>query len=85
MRLASEKRLNLKQIHKSIGCQVSLRMFSGWHACGSKFAAIAGGGTIYILILIAGLDLRISIASMEGTTAMDLGNLLRDPKEGTFP
>jgi hypothetical protein len=85
MRLASEQQLSLKDIHKAIGCDVCLRTFAGWHALGSKFAAIAGGGTIYILILIAGLDLRVSIASMEGTTAMDLGNILRNPQEGRFP
>jgi len=85
MRLASETRLSLSDIHKMIGCQVSLRTFSGWHAYGSKFSAIAGGGTLYILILIAGLNLRESLASMEGTIAMDLGNILRNPPEGMFP
>ncbi|KAG2046155.1 hypothetical protein BDR06DRAFT_1014974 [Suillus hirtellus] len=48
--------------------KVTYRTFLEWHATGSKFIPITCGGSIYALVLIAGLGLRVSIASMVGTT-----------------
>ncbi|EGO30171.1 hypothetical protein SERLADRAFT_404464 [Serpula lacrymans var. lacrymans S7.9] len=52
--------------------------------CQSKFAAIAGGGSVYILILVAGLRLRVSIGGMEGSLPWDLANLLQSPIPGSM-
>jgi hypothetical protein len=61
--------LNLTQIyerevkrHATAATRISYRSFVEWHATGSKYIAIACGGSIYALVLIAGLGLRVSIA-----------------------
>ncbi|KIK34132.1 hypothetical protein CY34DRAFT_17938 [Suillus luteus UH-Slu-Lm8-n1] len=58
---------------------ISYRTFAEWHAIGCKFIAIACGGSIYSLVLIAGLGLRVAIASMVGTLHLSLANILRSP------
>jgi hypothetical protein len=63
-------------------CGVSYRTFLDWHSIGSKFIAIASGGSIYALVLIAGLGLRVSIASMVGPTHLHLADMLRSPSKG---
>ncbi|KAG1717812.1 hypothetical protein EDB19DRAFT_1652203, partial [Suillus lakei] len=47
--------------------------------CQSKFAALAAGGTIYILVMVAGLELRTTVGSMVGDSSWQLGNALRQP------
>lgn len=56
-----------------------LTTFTEWYGMGSKFAALAGGGSVYILILIAGLGLRVSIGSLPRDTPLALANILRAP------
>ncbi|KAG1859399.1 kinase-like domain-containing protein [Suillus tomentosus] len=50
---------NLSQIYRDfvqpMGWKISLRVFQKWHSAGSKLAALTGRGTIYVLVLIAGL------------------------------
>ncbi|KAJ8589434.1 hypothetical protein M405DRAFT_717023, partial [Rhizopogon salebrosus TDB-379] len=53
--------------------------FLEWHASSSKFIAIACGGSVYALVLIADLGLRVSILSMVGTTHLHLADMLRSP------
>ncbi|KAG2740020.1 hypothetical protein P692DRAFT_20658287, partial [Suillus brevipes Sb2] len=62
----------------------SYRTFQHWHTTGTKFAALAGGGTVYFLVLVAGLGLRTSLASMPGDLACHLGNALRHPDPDTM-
>ncbi|KIK82189.1 hypothetical protein PAXRUDRAFT_83776, partial [Paxillus rubicundulus Ve08.2h10] len=56
--------------------------FLDWHAMGCKFAAVAGGGSIYVLVLIAGLGLRVGLSTMDDDTPWDLANVLRSPNSG---
>lgn len=60
----------------------SLRAFLTWIAAGSKYAAVAGGGSIYALVLIAGLGLKASLDTMDGNVPFDLANALRHPEKG---
>jgi hypothetical protein len=61
----------------------SLRTFQTWLAAGNKYAAVAGGGSIYVLVLIAGLGLKASLDAMDGDVPFDLANALRHPNKGT--
>ncbi|KAG1737843.1 uncharacterized protein EDB91DRAFT_1054817, partial [Suillus paluster] len=58
---------------------ISYRTFAEWHAIGCKFIAIACGGSIYSLVLIASLGLRVAVASMVGTMHLNLANMLCSP------
>jgi hypothetical protein len=58
----------------------SLRTFTNWNAQGYKFALIAGGGSVYALLLIAGLDLRYRVTQLIGRTAWEVGKMLRRPE-----
>ncbi|KAG0692206.1 hypothetical protein DFH29DRAFT_782253, partial [Suillus ampliporus] len=57
----------------------SARTFKDWIQSGSKFAALAAGSTIYILVVVAGLELRTTVGSMVGDLPWQLGNALRQP------
>ncbi|KAG1779858.1 hypothetical protein EV702DRAFT_934861, partial [Suillus placidus] len=72
-----------QEIHNRPDSTVSYRTFLAWHAIGSKFIAVACGGSIYALVLIAGFGLRVSIATMVGTTHLDLANMLRSPPKNS--
>jgi hypothetical protein len=43
---------------------------------------VAGGGSIYVLVLIAGLGLKASLDAMDGSVPFDLANALRHPEKG---
>lgn len=58
------------------------RTFQRWYTTGTRFAAVAGGGTVYVLVLVAGLGLRSSLASIPGDLTYHLGNALRNPDPG---
>lgn len=79
----------LKGIHRnevqkcSTTANIAYRTFMDWHAIGSKFIAIASGGSIYALVLVAGLGLRVSVAAMVGTVHLELANMLRSPPENS--
>ncbi|KAG1845832.1 hypothetical protein F4604DRAFT_1688598 [Suillus subluteus] len=48
---------------------------------GSKFALLAGGGTLYILLIITGLDLCWSMAKVHGRVIWEVAKLLRVPDD----
>lgn len=62
--------------------KVTETKFREWHAARSKFLAIAGGGSMYALVLLAGLELKQSITTLKGSGHMDLGDVLRCPPQG---
>ncbi|KAG2139899.1 hypothetical protein BD769DRAFT_1384213 [Suillus cothurnatus] len=47
------------------------------NTCGSKFALLAGGWTLHILLIIAGLDLHWSMAKVHGRVLWEVVKLLR--------
>ena len=56
-----------------------LRTFKEWISFGKKFGRLAGGGTIYLLLLIAGLDLRSDLMKLSQVNIFNLGEMLRKP------
>ena len=63
---------------------LSARTFHDWVQSGNKFAALAAGGTIYILVMVAGLELRTTVGSMVGDSPWQLGNALRHPDHSRY-
>lgn len=57
----------------------SKHTFLEWHADGCKYAALAGGGTIYVLVLVAGLGVRVRVHLAEDETITEIANTLRQP------
>ena len=55
------------------------KTFQDWIHLGQKFAQLAAGGTIYVLLMIAGLNLRWCIRKVSWRTVSDLGMMLRVP------
>lgn len=43
---------------------------------------LAGGGSVYLLILIAGLELRTSVSKMPSDISWQLAKILRGPVKG---
>jgi len=82
-----EKGVTLTELYKKSIAQIegapSRRTFQDWHQAGSNFALLAGGGTVYVLVLVAGLGLRAKIASIQGDISFQIGNALRHPASGT--
>lgn len=85
--LCMEGAITLSQLYKNSVAQIktrpSRRTFYDWLLAGSNFALLAGGGTVYVLVLVAGLGLRTKIASMQGDISMQVANALRHPAPGT--
>ncbi|KAH9910546.1 uncharacterized protein B0H18DRAFT_839669, partial [Fomitopsis serialis] len=59
------------------------RTFMYWIAAASKFAAVALGGSIYTLAIVAFANLRVPLMKSVGNLAWQLSNLLRDPEPTT--
>ncbi|KAG0693114.1 hypothetical protein DFH29DRAFT_763487, partial [Suillus ampliporus] len=54
--------------------------FNRWNAIGCKFISLATGGSIYILVLIVGLDMQWKIATLGGRIPWEVGKMLRQPE-----
>ncbi|KAH9910184.1 uncharacterized protein B0H18DRAFT_1130546 [Fomitopsis serialis] len=61
------------------------RTFQDWNTTGVKFARLAGGGSIYLLVLVAAQNLRVPLATANAHIAQDFGNLLRWPDDELGP
>jgi hypothetical protein len=57
----------------------SCRTFVEWNLFGRKFSHLAEGGTVYLLLIVAGLDLGWSLAKAHGRVVWEVGKLLREP------
>lgn len=53
--------------------------FCRWIAEGHRFIYLASGGSFYLLILIAAMDLRADSARLPGQLTWDIGKMLRQP------
>ncbi|KAH9906101.1 uncharacterized protein B0H18DRAFT_1132018 [Fomitopsis serialis] len=58
-----------------------VRTFQDWNTMGIKFTRLAGGGSLYLLVLVAAKNLRIPIGTSDGHVAEDVGNLMRWPND----
>jgi hypothetical protein len=56
------------------------KTLSRWNAIGSKFVALAAGGSFYILVLIAGLDMRHKIGTIGCRIPWEVAKMLRSPE-----
>ncbi|KAG1744837.1 hypothetical protein EDB19DRAFT_1960514 [Suillus lakei] len=56
--------------------------FHHWYKHGCKFILLAAGGSFYVLVIIAGLEIRWKVASMAFHVLQQVGNMLRQPGNG---
>jgi hypothetical protein len=76
---------SIHDLHMSIetGSRPAERTFRLWRSLGCRFAYLAGGGSVYILLMIAGLDLRWSISRAQVPVTLEVANLLRRPDDSS--
>ncbi|KAI0055819.1 hypothetical protein BV25DRAFT_1832844 [Artomyces pyxidatus] len=81
---SQDKSATLMSLHEGLDMvdKPSKRTFMEWHARGSKYAAVAAGGTLYALVLVAGTGLRVRLGEIDGNAAWVLGNALQSELEG---
>ncbi|KAG0692012.1 hypothetical protein DFH29DRAFT_818421, partial [Suillus ampliporus] len=60
----------------------SERTFHCWYEHGCKFILLAAGRSFYVLVIIAGLEIRWKVASMAFHVLQQVGNMLRQPGNG---
>ena len=63
----------------------ALGTFQHWNATGCKFIGLAAGGSIYILVLITGLDMRWKVTALGGRIPWEVGKMLRQPETCSEP
>jgi hypothetical protein len=64
---------------KSLNKSCIWHMFIRWNAMGHKFAQLASGGSVYVLLMVAGLDLCFNISRALGRVPFEVGKMLRRP------
>lgn len=57
----------------------SERTFQRWHEYGCKFIILTAGGSFFLLVLIAGLEIRWKVASMRFVVLYQAAKMLRQP------
>ncbi|KAG0702911.1 hypothetical protein DFH29DRAFT_804300 [Suillus ampliporus] len=63
----------------------SERTFYRWHSIGCKCIALAASGSLYILVLVVGLEIRKQICTCGGQVFVELGLMLRWPETSLTP
>ena len=63
------------------GWKPHLRTFIRWNAMGHKFAQLASGGSVYVLLMVAGLDLCVDVSRALGRLPFEVGKMLRRPDD----
>ena len=58
--------------------------FNRWNTIGSKFITLAAGGSFYVLVLIAGLDMRYKIATIGSRIPWEVAKMLRRPETSSM-
>lgn len=61
----------------------ALSTFLRWVAEGQKFVHLGGGGSFYLLVLIAAMDSRREAADLPGQVPKSIGDMLRQPSTCT--
>ncbi|KAG1738831.1 uncharacterized protein EDB91DRAFT_1248992 [Suillus paluster] len=83
---ASEEHSNIRQFYNKEVAKLenapSERTFHRWYEHGCKFILLAAGGSFYVLVIIAGLEIRWKVASMTFHVLRQVGNMLRQPGNG---
>lgn len=54
--------------------------FYRWVQIGHKFSHLANGGSFYVLLLIAALDLRTVVAGLKAQVPWEVGKMLWEPE-----
>ncbi|EPS92523.1 hypothetical protein FOMPIDRAFT_1087017, partial [Fomitopsis schrenkii] len=62
-------KLTVEQIwSEEVKALVKKNTFQDWNAMASKYVHVAGGGSLYILMLIAVQNLRVPLGGVDGHT-----------------
>ncbi|KAG2751872.1 hypothetical protein P692DRAFT_20656722, partial [Suillus brevipes Sb2] len=61
------------------------RTFYCWYSTGCKCIALAASGSLYILVLVAGLEIRKKLCMCGGQAFAELGLMLRRPETSLTP
>ncbi|KAG2056216.1 hypothetical protein BDR06DRAFT_850106, partial [Suillus hirtellus] len=81
--MACEEPSNIRKFYNDkvakLGSAPSERTFHHWYEHGCKFILLAAGGSFYLLVIIAGLEIRWKVASMRFSVLRQVGSMLRQP------
>jgi hypothetical protein len=84
--MACEEPSNIRKFYNDkvakLGSAPSERTFHRWYEHGCKFILLAAGGSFYLLVIIAGLEIRWKVASMRFSVLQQVGSMLRQPGIG---
>jgi len=58
----------------------SMRTFQQWVTFGHKYLVLSASASVYILVLIAGLDLRWKFARQGARVVWEVAKMLREPE-----
>jgi len=61
----------------------SMRTFQQWVTFGHKYLVLSASASVYILVLIAGLDLRWKFARQGTRVVWEVAKMLRDPEDSS--
>jgi hypothetical protein len=81
--IVDAKSSNIRKIYKDhiekLKDAPTERTFQRWHENGCKFIILVAGGSFFILIIIAGLEIRWKITMMRFEIIRQVARMLRQP------